>query len=80
MIRDLESRHFDFLVAVLFDQHFNVKRCALLPFEVVTRFAFRQEHVNGWVLPIRDALWIAEGAVDLSANLQVVQRDGERLG
>jgi hypothetical protein len=53
-IRKLEENHFDFLVAVLFDEHFFVQRALVLPREHVTRQAFWQAHVNGWILPISD--------------------------
>jgi hypothetical protein len=76
-IRDLETQHFDILVAVLFSQDFIVKRAALIPYNVVRKLAFRQEHVNGWILPIRDSVWSADGVMDVSATLQKIQEQEE---
>lgn len=75
-IRDLDTQHFDTLVAVLFSQDFTVQRAVFLPYATVRRIAFRQEHVNGWILPIRDSLWSADGAVDVTETLRRTQ-DGE---
>ena len=77
-IRDFEAQHFDILVAVLFFQDFTVKRAALIPYSVVRKLAFRQEHVNGWILPIRDSVWSADGVVDVSATLRKIQEEEER--
>ena len=77
-IRDLQNRHFDLLVAVLFSQDFTVMRAALIPYDAVLKLAFRQEHVNGWILPIRDSLWSADGVVDVTMRLRHIQEEEER--
>jgi hypothetical protein len=77
-IRDLQHRHFDFLVAVLFSQDFTVMRAALITYDRVLGLTFRQEHVNGWILPIRDSVWSADGVVDVTARLRRIQEEEER--
>ena len=72
-IRDLESKHFDFLVAVLFAEDFAVKRAGLVPFDTVVQISFRQEHVNGWIVPLTDGLWSATGVTDIREKLREVQ-------
>jgi hypothetical protein len=76
-IRDLDTKHFDILAAVLFSQDFTVQRAVFLPYATVRRIAFRQEHVNGWILPIRDSLWSADGAVDVTDALRRTQDEEE---
>jgi len=77
-IRRLEENHFDYLLAVLFEEDFRVQRAAILPREVVTKKAFWQEHVNGWILPLNDSLW-NDGAVQgITARLQQFQLDEEK--
>lgn len=77
-IRDLQTQHFDILVAVLFSQDFTVQRALFLPYTTVRRIAFRQEHVNGWILPIRDSLWSANGVVDVTEALRKTQKEEDR--
>lgn len=77
-LRDLETQHFDILVAVLFSQDFSVQRGVFLPYATVRKVAFRQEHVNGWILSIRDSLWSADGVVDVTEALRKAQKEEER--
>jgi hypothetical protein len=67
-IRGLQKRHFDFLIAVIFDEDYSVHRAVQLPYETVRRLARFRQHVNGSILLIRD-LWSAKGARDLTAKL-----------
>ena len=73
-IRKLEENHFDFLVAVLFDENFLVQRALVLPREHVTRQAFWQAHVNGWILPISDDFWETQAAQDITDQLKKLQK------
>jgi len=73
-IRKLEENHFDFLVAVLFDEGFLVQRAIVLPREHVMQLAFWQAHVNGWILPISDNFWETEAAQDLTHQLRKLQQ------
>ena len=75
-IRDLEGNHFDFLVAVLFAEDFMVKRAGILPIALVHRLAFYQQHVNGWILPLRDNLWSHQDVRDITKNLRDEQMKG----
>jgi len=76
-IRDLRTKHFDLLAGVLFSRDFTVMRAALIPYDAVLKLAFRQEHVNAWILPIRDSVWSADGVVDVTARLRRVQEGEE---
>lgn len=76
--RDLQHRYFDFLVAVLFSQDFAVLRAALIPYHRVLTLSFYQEHVNGWILPVRDSVWAADGVVDVTARLKKIQDEEGR--
>jgi hypothetical protein len=73
-IRKLEENHFDFLVAVLFDEDFLVQRALVLPREHVTRQAFWQAHVNAWILPIRDDFWDTQATQDITSRLRKLQK------
>ena len=72
-IRKLEEEHFDFLVAVLFDEGFKVSRARVLPRATVIDRTFWQAHVNGWILPIHDDLWKTGKGIDVTSKLRKIQ-------
>lgn len=74
-IRKLEEYHFDYVVAILFNEDFGVSRAVSLPHSAVTRLAFWQEHVNGWILPVHDTLWLDSEARDLTHLLRERQAE-----
>lgn len=67
-IRGLEKKHFDFLVAVVFNEDYSVRRAVMIPRETVEQIAKFRKHVNAHILMLRD-MWDAEGACDLTAKL-----------
>ena len=52
-IRKLNEKDFDELVAVLFDDRFNVIEALSVPHEVVAEYATYREHVNAHILFIK---------------------------
>lgn len=70
VIRGLRERHFAYLAGVLFDEDFSVLRACLLPIAVVEQEATYREHVNGWILHLRDSLWKREDVEDITAAVQ----------
>lgn len=72
-IRKLEDHRFNFLVVVLFDENFLVTHARILPRVYITKKAFWQAHVNGWILPIRDDLWVCKGGIDITSKLRKIQ-------
>lgn len=71
--RGLDKRHFDFIVAVVFNQDFSVKSSALIPYDVVKYLARFRKHVNGWILYIRPDVWSARGVKDITKKLAAEQ-------
>lgn len=67
-IRGLEKKHFDFLVAVIFNEDYTVQRAVQLPHDTVQRIAKFRKHVNAHIVMIRD-MWKAEGARDITRKL-----------
>lgn len=47
VIRSLEKNQFDFLIAVIFDSHFQVRAAYQIPHEIIPRYAVYRRHVNG---------------------------------
>ena len=52
-IRNLDAMEFDYLVAVVFDQHYDIMDAVLVPHEVVTEYATYRKHVNAHILHLR---------------------------
>jgi hypothetical protein len=67
-IRGLEKGHFDYLVAVIFNEDYTVRRAVLIPRKTVARIAKFRKHVNAHIVMIRD-IWKAEGARDITKRL-----------
>lgn len=72
-IRNLPARPFDVLAGVLFDEHFQVHRAALVPVERVQEHASYVEHVNAWRLLLRDAVWEWPGVRDVTPELRAAE-------
>lgn len=56
-IRNLDACHFDYLVGVLFDEDFAVRRACVIPHSVSLAVARYNQHVNGSILHLRPTLW-----------------------
>jgi len=76
-IRKLEENHFDYLVAVLFEENFLVHRARVLPKSYITKKAFWQDHVSGWILSIDEELWNTKVGEDITSKLREIQRNME---
>jgi hypothetical protein len=73
-IRGLQEGHFDYLVAVLFEESFLVHRATVFPQSYVVQKAYRQDHVNAWILPISDELWSTSVGRDITSMLRRLQK------
>ena len=53
-IRKLDAKHFDYLIAVIFDGDFNVIEAVQIPHEIVGKYASYKKHVNAHILHVRE--------------------------
>lgn len=77
--RQLEGRHFDMFVGILFDKDFCVHKGCLVPFNVILERAVHREHVNGHIFHLRDEIWKVKGVEDITFELQQAQDDSPDL-
>jgi hypothetical protein len=56
VIRNLEANGFDELVAVMFDEHFEIVEAVSIPHAVVAEYSVYRAHVNGHILHARGKL------------------------
>ncbi len=71
--RALDDYHFDFLVGIIFEPDYSVKRACLVPHAVVLQNATHRAHVNGFILHLNDNIWQLEGVKDLTYDMQMAQ-------
>jgi len=68
-IRAIESEHFDFLVAVIYDQNFDILRALKMPRAIVQRVGKQSTHTNSLILHARDSLLTEPGVQDITNQL-----------
>jgi hypothetical protein len=71
-IRDLAGSHFDFLAGVLFSEDYTVLRAVIIPHAVVLKHAKYVKRTNSHRFILRDDVWDAPGARDVTSELRVV--------
>ncbi len=70
VIRSLERREFDFLVAVVFDADWHVIRAAKIPHDIVGQLAKFRSHTNGHVIHLRPTMLVEHGVEDITSILK----------
>jgi hypothetical protein len=69
-IRNLDDQHFDYLIAVIFNDDFSIQQAVKIPHAVISEYASYRDHVNGHILHIRGAVLKDSRMEDLTALLQ----------
>ena len=54
VLRNLDSARFNFLMAIIFDEEFNVLETYKIPKNVIKKYARFSKHQNGYILTLRD--------------------------
>lgn len=72
-IRGLDKNHFNYLAGVLFAEDFSVQRACLIPISVVQRLSVYRQHVNAWILHLRDPVWEVDGVKDITDKVRTVK-------
>ena len=68
-VRDLEKRHFDFLVAVAFNGDYSIRFAVKIPREKVEEFATYRDYVNGHLPILRNKDTMRPGIMDITCHL-----------
>lgn len=53
VIRNLEAKKFDYLIAVLFEDDFAVREAYKIPHRIIKKYAQFSPHQNGYILQLR---------------------------
>lgn len=71
-IRDLASGNFDILAGVLFDDHYNVMRAALIPRTVIEARSRYIAYTNSNNFMLHDEIWLLDGVEDVTDEIRAV--------
>ena len=71
MLRELDKKHFDFLVGILFYENFIVFKACVIPHEVVLQRAKYSKHPNAWLFHLN--IWQIAGVRDVTQELKTAQ-------
>lgn len=76
VIRNLEAKKFDFLIAVIFDKDFSVLEAYKIPRNLISKRKYSRfsRHQNGYILVLRGEILTAEGVkrIDKQLNSYIV--------
>ena len=64
-VRALENRHFDFLIAVAFNNDYSIRFAVMIPHGIVERFARYRQYVNGHLPILKDEDASLPGVTDI---------------
>jgi len=56
VIRNLDQKLFDYLIAVIFDENFSLKEIWKIPHEKIKEYARHSEHQNGYILILNESI------------------------
>jgi hypothetical protein len=73
MLRELDKKHFGFLVGILFHENFTVFKACVIPHEVVLQRAKYSQHPNAWIFHLKDEIWQIAGVRDVTQELKTAQ-------
>lgn len=69
VIRNLEEKDFDFLVAVVYDEHWKIQAAAKIPHQRVPLLATFRPHQNGHIMSLRPSIFNDPDVEDISSLL-----------
>lgn len=65
-LRGMDQKRFDYLIGMLFDEHYAPVKGAIIPWEVVKAHSTYIPHTNAWRFLLRDSVWELPGVRNLT--------------
>ena len=72
-IRQLNEKHFDWLLAIIFNEEFEVEQAVLLPHEAIADYATHREHTNSHILVMKGAVLKDARLKDITERIKNAQ-------
>ncbi len=69
VIRDLDKKGFDFLIAVLFNKDFTIHEAYKIPHELISKHSRYSKHQNGHILQLKGEILSAKGVENITEVL-----------
>ena len=73
-LRNLPSKHFDYLAALLIDSRFKVLKAAFIPHEIVEHYSTYVKHDNKWNFLLKDSIWQINSVRDVTNELRKTEQ------
>lgn len=70
VIRNYNDNQFDYLIIVIFNEHFEVKEAYLLPHETIKLYARFSKHQNGYILIAKGDVLEDVNTINITTKLQ----------
>ena len=70
VIRNYDDNQFDYLIIVIFDEHFGVKEAYMLPHKTIKPYARYNKHQNGYILIAKGAVLTDVSTKDITIQLR----------
>lgn len=72
-IRNLKDKNFDFLIGIIFNPDFTVKKAIKIPHHVIVKNHRFSAHTNSALFMLRDSVWQIKGVQDIAKKIAAVQ-------
>ncbi|MFA6320280.1 MAG: hypothetical protein WCY36_00290 [Candidatus Omnitrophota bacterium] len=72
VIRDLDKKGFDFLIAIIFNKDFTIHDAYKIPHELIGEYARYSKHQNGYILHLKGKILLAKGVENITGALSKV--------
>jgi hypothetical protein len=69
VIRGLKKNDFDFLIGVIFNEHYEVKYAAKIPHNIVGNIAKFSEHQNGHILHLKPEIFVDKRIQNITKSI-----------
>jgi len=70
VIRNLEKNDFDELIAVIFNESYEIIEAYSIPHSTISKYSAHRAHVNGHILHLRGALLLDNSVLNISDKLK----------
>ena len=78
-LRDLKSKHFNFLVCVIFENSYKVHSCYLIPHSVVVYYAKHRSHTNSERFIFNELVRQHKGVRDITARIKIEEAKANKI-
>jgi len=70
VIRNYDENKFNYLIIVIFDEHFGVKEAYILPYAIIKLYARYNKHQNGYVLIAMGQVLMDERVINITGKFK----------